>query len=627
MHFHNQIIYSRICLILFPSKRGLLFILLLLSGLLLHAQNNPAPKDSTKKIGRKSHERIKLDLPTGRLSIDALPFDAPFELIGAVPDNIIEVRAHYKYISSTDHQPICNCCCQKCDSIEPNCGGVCPWKKLPPCLNCQETKDGVCTDSFRLSIPPLKANAEYIFCFDLIKAPDSSEVQILLGIIQKHVGEHFVKSQSLKDTLGQRKKYFFDDNNIDAVQRQILNDIKLYYLSQGIREESFAPGFILDTNHREVFRQFVKSDYLYKSYLDADSKLNDISKAANDTNQVYLFRIMSSRIEIDTLIKYADTLKLSDALQQRLALLSEWQVLANDLEITHLLMGVLNINRTDGGAISIHDLHGSDTTNLLKITKNLKLSIDWLNSLQVELISELLNNNDIQPVLTHSHLSHTRFLIFLQAIQTFKELLETQRNNCSVLLQGKTNTLEYYNRLILPLNSGAIISIVQNGSTTADFMTRAEYYITADMGLAFWFPPADPGFDKSTVILPYYGINFNFFPINRQVSYSLFSRSSLKFGKRLVRNLSGVIGLSVNTPSSTSQYRKVLFDSPSAFLLTGMGLRISDYIRVSGGYIWYNQRNANPLIDRFDTRGAWYGSVSIDLDVKKYVGNLIDLFK
>lgn len=157
------------------------------------------------------------------------------------------------------------------------------------------------------------------------------------------------------------------------------------------------------------------------------------------------------------------------------------------------------------------------------------------------------------------------------------------------------------------------------GLTSADFITRGAWYIIADIGFAYvnTYPTGQ--------VRPYVGVNFNVFPINRQASYSLFKHPYYTCMGNIIRSLSVTAGLTVlSTFGAKDRYTELLGTTGS--LLTGLALRLSDGVRLSGGALWAYQKSGNPLSDMKTLVPLGYGSLSVDLTLKKWLGGLAKVF-
>ncbi|HXQ76701.1 MAG TPA: hypothetical protein VN797_00770 [Gemmatimonadaceae bacterium] len=142
-------------------------------------------------------------------------------------------------------------------------------------------------------------------------------------------------------------------------------------------------------------------------------------------------------------------------------------------------------------------------------------------------------------------------------------------------------------------------------SSTPDFMTRANYYISADVGFAHIFDPNDT--------FTYAGINIYPHPVNKHVPAPLFpSRDAWS-------RLSFMIGASINDVSEEGSYTGVLGGKA---LVGAIGYRLFESIRVSGGYAGIKRSNANPLITKQSVEIDPFVAFSIDWDVQSTLGKL-----
>jgi len=160
-------------------------------------------------------------------------------------------------------------------------------------------------------------------------------------------------------------------------------------------------------------------------------------------------------------------------------------------------------------------------------------------------------------------------------------------------------------------------------SSSEDFVTRGEWYITADVGglAANWGTSLE---SNKWTFKPYMGVNFNLAPINRQRPYSLFKwKQGENVGYKLRKSLSIVLGVTYDFTADGKinkfdSNKKELFGDFS--LYTAIGIRLHDYLRLNIGALWVRQKHNNPLIDTYYVTPMPAFSLSVDLDVKKYLG-------
>ncbi len=134
--------------------------------------------------------------------------------------------------------------------------------------------------------------------------------------------------------------------------------------------------------------------------------------------------------------------------------------------------------------------------------------------------------------------------------------------------------------------------------TDGDFETRATYYLSADIGVAL-FPTIGKG-------SPYFGTNIYLRPVNKQ-------RPIYRGPYNPLRSFSFLIAISFVSIAETGKRNDLLGNTFN--LLAGGGYRITDQIRLNGGFVFYKNINKNPLggTDKIGVNG--FCSLSFDWDI------------
>jgi hypothetical protein len=163
------------------------------------------------------------------------------------------------------------------------------------------------------------------------------------------------------------------------------------------------------------------------------------------------------------------------------------------------------------------------------------------------------------------------------------------------------------------------LSDITNGLTSADFVTRGAWSMIADVGFAYvnTYPTGS--------VKPYVGVNFSFRPVNRQAGFNLFKHPYYSWCEYLWNSLSVTVGLSVFNGFNSKDRYTDLFGTTGS-LLTGLSLRVSDGVRVSGGAMWAYLKDPDPASDKKTLTYIYYGSLSVDLTLKKWLGGLAKFF-
>jgi hypothetical protein len=283
------------------------------------------------------------------------------------------------------------------------------------------------------------------------------------------------------------------------------------------------------------------------------------------------------------------------------------QLMEGTSNIDNSIQGLFNFNTSTKS--SINDLRSGlnkdkikevvDNLNLLNDSVNQFIKTDFKNLSKAQLDTLKLFVGNI-----------TREINYLESINTELIKLENYINKV---------TVEDY---LSPFD----IQLPFNGNTTADFKTRAEYYITADIGIAAMLTT------NIDALQPYAGVNFNLSPINRQARYKLsyYKKYNYGFWDILYRKSSLIVGVTFNSVSKSVngiEIRKgiVGINNSTGGLLTGLAFRLGDYGRLSSGFIFLNEHNSNLLIDKYYLTGYPFISLSLDIDVRDNLGSLADL--
>lgn len=140
--------------------------------------------------------------------------------------------------------------------------------------------------------------------------------------------------------------------------------------------------------------------------------------------------------------------------------------------------------------------------------------------------------------------------------------------------------------------------VMLQASNIGSFLTRQKSYISADFGILYSFD-AEQG-------LPYLGTNVYFRPVNKQAPLT---------GWSPWKRLGATIGLTLG--EFDTDRAEPLFSSQN--LLTGVGFRVTEAIRLGGGVVFFREKSADSLSTEKVTVFSPYASVSFDADVQALV--------
>lgn len=155
--------------------------------------------------------------------------------------------------------------------------------------------------------------------------------------------------------------------------------------------------------------------------------------------------------------------------------------------------------------------------------------------------------------------------------------------------------------------------VIKYSSTTDvfDFEKRSKFQITPDFGWIWYGLQEDfNGFS------PYLGFHINFRYINKNIPFSRLPN------KTCLHYLSFMTAWSLASISEKGK-RENFFDKST--LLTGIGLRLNNALRVTTGVNWFYKLDPNPTIETKSIAVTPYIGLSIDLDVKQFLNGFTDL--
>ena len=166
------------------------------------------------------------------------------------------------------------------------------------------------------------------------------------------------------------------------------------------------------------------------------------------------------------------------------------------------------------------------------------------------------------------------------------------------------------NALVSTLAKEIVETFLVEGSTTAAYEVRANWYMGMDLGAA-WSPDIEDFFT-------YVGANIYFRPVNKKapLRWSDFHRGQLR--SELAKRFSLTIGVVLNDLTRDGQFQGLsqqnltqglIADKPMVALV---GFRLNSFFRIAAGALVFKDRNPDPLVN--ESRLAWSPMVSLSID-------------
>lgn len=582
-------------------------------------------------LGTTPFAAIRLNFQKHSIDPPYLPFDVPFRLYAVVPD------------SSTSVDRIEVTCYQVKKWPRGEHGEICiPVKLHKSCKYCDDSsskyveeyvvtlkRDLFSNDTLYADVNiPLRPMKSYGFKLKVIRrvsAAEDKEIDLLLRpIINKYIVQLYVNNvgDPAGNTMG---KILLNEANLSPMIDEISDSIVSYYAQKRIPiPKADIYGFLVN----DKMRDFIKK-YFLDLLVDRQAEVRAIRKLmdqmendlylGNDTDSPGLNTIGKHYIWDMPLLKYLYG-HSGDFVIKRDSAASAF--LGNVLLRYPQLNLALNCSPSDLYQPTLYKTNAPTSKNIrayLDVITAFSDSCFCFRKLLVDIKSDSalwaklqkLNpggQNEAQKEMAQFsdefYWDVVKLQEYLQAYYGTDTLYEKQLDSAKFNLKTEL-TLNFQDEGV--------------GLTSADFVTRGAWFIIADIGFAYinTYPTA--------MVRPYVGVNFNFWPVNRQASYSLLRSPNYPFWENIARSLSVTVGLTVfNTFGPKDRYQELLGNTGS--LMTGLALRLSDGIRVNGGMMWAYIKNANPLLDKKTMGGTGYASLSIDLSLKKWLGGIVKSF-
>lgn len=525
-------------------------------------------------IGFERGTRVIADFKKGRFQPYSIPFDVAFVIAGPIAKEIKKVNliiTQKKKCGTTEVQPAV--------SWERNTFNSSPDSTIP--------------DSFYLFVSPLQAIQDYQFNFSFERAISKAESADLNQLVSLSVENQLkgIYSSSTQSTLTANLRSP-NSPNIQALAREIGEIVVRYYDDKSIHieQEPITKKILL-------YLPIFTGRYFFDVMADRISAKERMINSMNQVKDTYLPRINNMAF-LQALLSVGDKLKLSTDEQNLLdSFCKKPEVLVN--AVFACPSSDLNIETATLTATDLQPYLAAANTAVSKAAS------------LVALFARINNDADIKK-LVEAKTGVGNLAAYTQLTNDFHLAVEGIASQVSDYID-KTKAYEAaFTNARFDFRTSFPLSFPLPGASTAEFVTRGEWYITADLGMAYVL------LNPNNAVRPYLGVNFNFFPINRQANYSLVKSIGKGDYRYILKGLSAVIGLTVTSFGNKDPYSDV-FGNIS--LLTGLGIRITDGVRFSYGRFWLYEKDPNELLNRKKLTTAPYFSLSLDWDLRNWLKN------
>ncbi len=575
-------------------RRGLLLGSALGAGVFL-AGPAAAQDPCIPPPGDTGFAEVSVNLNAGTFN-RVLPFDVPVRVCGTVPAGTASVGVRYVVSKKADI------------SMDDHCRVLAPsGARLQPEQPIQARLDGT---TFRVILPPLEAQRYYAFCFDRrARIPDDVAAKFksqAREVLDQRLAEVTSGDLSPQQSLKLRSELYDRLTAAASADDLALTEGTVFDLKSGYDE----------------MRGNGKAHDLVVKVLDPQRRQDRI--VAGDPRRG-IPALSERQLDFQEALK---ALRASPALA-RLA-----DQLGKNAQTDTTLQELL-ASRNFKAALAL--LHADDT-QLSLVAQGREAGAPAPNLLDQDQVTAMASQYDdasaalgglaglIRKVVDAPPTSSLRAGLSAEDITALQALTApagplTRAANLAFTLSGQAQDLQTalaerstaLNALAEIVRAEAAQIEVVDGSTTGNFATTQNNYISADAGLLF-----APQLSKG---LSYVGMNFYFRPVNKDADLRQFGSFSRRFAMTLGLTVQSV----ADGGGGTLQTRKDLFGSQS--LVLGAGLRVTNSFRLAGGAVIFQKKDRNPLVSKFSEAATYYFSLSFDLNVARaFQGGLGGLF-
>ena len=560
---------------------------------LLFASPAAAQDPCAPPAGDTGFAEVGVNLNAGTFN-QVLPFDVPVRVCGTVPAGTTAVAVQYAVSKTADL------------SIDQNCRVLSPaGAQLQPATPIPGRLDGT---TFRAILPPLEAERYYAFCFErLAQVPDTVAAQFKL------------KARDVLD----RGFAQVGTGNLSAEQSlQLRTELYQRLLEATGADTAIVKGTVFETGTeydemRGKFRDQVQKilapqrrrDRIVEG--DPNQRLPSLSEQQRDFDEA-----LNAVHDSPALAALAAQLEKNAQTEPTLQAMLTGKNLSAALALIRVdddQLATIAQGREPGEAPP--DLTSPDQAATM--AGRYDDSSAALGSL-AGLIRKVV---DAPPS------SSLRAGLSADDVAALRQLIDprqgpvTRAGNLAFTLSGLAQNLQAslveraaaLDNLADKVRIEAAAVQVVDGSTTGNFATTQNNYISADAGLVF-APELDTG-------VSYIGMNFYFRPVNKNADLSRFG----SFGRRFALTLGLTVQSLADGGSGVVQTRDDLFGNQS--LILGGGLRVTNSLRLGTGAVVFREKDSNPLVGKYSLTTTYYFTLSFDLNVAKaFQGGLGRLF-
>jgi hypothetical protein len=551
-----------------------------------------------------ARQTFEVNLGSGAIP-GPLPFDEPFFLGGPASENLLEVRLwveRERDLSKENCPSVRTARVSTASEVQRSSRVTTPAdlrvaardsarRGRPIPLPMASTWSRARLDSltrFELKAGPLSPNRDYTFCFHLLRRPTSADSAAFRTLAAKNIGAALARRAAARiDSLPE----------VDTLQKALIDALPRADTVVFLDSVSVFQNPVGETESRRLIRLNrlvdVASAYLqwsknHRRFLASDSARvaaarDSLEALTSDTTLVRLAALALDRIPVEL-----DTTRLMRAaiLAPRIA-----QLRGTDLDAV-----ARGAHPLDGspvpGAISDREQIATSST-LTPFVENLSRTLSVLRDLGA--LTALIRERRSMSAGEEAALARLATRIEHAGLMVRAEMNSVL--NLSASLDQRNAQVQ---ELASSVGSLDFARIALRSTTSDTYKARANMYISLDAGLL--------RASEVDQMVPYLGVNLYLRPVNKN--------APLGWCPCLGRRLSLTMGI---TTSSIADKDRIDDTFKGHSIFTGVGARLTDYWRVSGGLLLLRTyRDEAPVDLRFGAVPSL--ATSLDIDVVGLLG-------
>lgn len=408
-----------------------------------------------------------------------------------------------------------------------------------------------------------RKNGVYDFRCDYLKIITSEQVKSIKKLLARKIFDFF-QSEVAKSDKSTITKAITKD-----FQRKLENEITIL-LNQNSEKSKITPNSFLDKNSNNIQNIFRLGDIF-----------SDFTNLRNDVKSYDLVKF--NKLIISFYKKMSDKLSTYKGNNSQLKIIKE----SNEQAIIDLLMN---------GCEDISALKDTPLNSCGKLVFDGSISSKDV----IERANIMTNNIQLISKILELPLSEDddKISIYLDDLKS----IATDIDRIDKSINRMLDEIE----ILAPESIGFLSSI------SGSMQTRLNWYISADVGVLYAYQQKD--------FVPFIGMNIYFRPIDKNIPFERLRAARKIQGKSISLigyRASLVVGLTFGglTKNDNPKFN-IIFGRG---IISGIGYRLTESLKLNAGALWFNQKDINPLVTQYSLKATPYLSLSLDWDLKNFI--------